>query len=273
MGAPGTSRPISATTSSTAPAPSNPLKVGKKRGRGGHVGGNGRSGLAAGGAARSIEEAEGEAVKRLRAGVSTAAAGEGNSSGGTPGVGGIVLETPPLSSSGEGEVSSEEGGSGKLGWEVIGGTSSDSESGEGRWDMPRDSRGSSSLRRESKTSFHDGVLEVVAVEGVLHLGQIQVSTWFPPSLFIFFPLCFYSSSPLSILGVFFLYYRSHEVLPPHLLFFTRSALLCFRCRGRKTTIYCCSWIRVELLYFISTHICRCTVSACCGDMFGRLNFA
>ena len=37
-----------------------------------------------------------------------------------------------------------------------------------------DSRGSSSVRRESKTSFHDGVLEVVAVEGVLHLGQIQV---------------------------------------------------------------------------------------------------
>lgn len=55
--------------------------------------------------------------------------------------------------------------------------SEDSESSdgdEGRWENPRDSRGSSSMRRESKTSFHDGVLEVVAVEGVLHLGQIQV---------------------------------------------------------------------------------------------------
>lgn len=30
------------------------------------------------------------------------------------------------------------------------------------------------VRPEAKTSFHDGVMEVVAVEGVLHLGQIQV---------------------------------------------------------------------------------------------------
>lgn len=53
--------------------------------------------------------------------------------------------------------------------------SESSDSDEGRWENPRDSRGSSSMKRESKTSFHDGVLEVVAVEGVLHLGQIQVS--------------------------------------------------------------------------------------------------
>lgn len=56
------------------------------------------------------------------------------------------------------------------------GESSDSD--EGRWENPRDSRGSSSTKRESKTSFHDGVLEVVAVEGVLHLGQIQVDAGF-----------------------------------------------------------------------------------------------
>lgn len=30
------------------------------------------------------------------------------------------------------------------------------------------------VRPEAKTSFHDGVMEVVAVEGVLHLGQIQL---------------------------------------------------------------------------------------------------
>lgn len=36
-------------------------------------------------------------------------------------------------------------------------------------------RGSGSGRRRSKTCIHDGVLEVVAVEGVLHLGQIQAS--------------------------------------------------------------------------------------------------
>lgn len=43
-------------------------------------------------------------------------------------------------------------------------------------------RGSWSARRRSKTSFHDGVLEVVAVEGVLHLGQIQASVDQPFSL-------------------------------------------------------------------------------------------
>ncbi|CAN0402010.1 unnamed protein product [Pylaiella littoralis] len=52
--------------------------------------------------------------------------------------------------------------------------SQSSDGDEGRWENPRDSRGSSSMKRESKTSFHDGVLEVVAVEGVLHLGQIQL---------------------------------------------------------------------------------------------------
>lgn len=71
-----------------------------------------------------------------------------------------------------GEAEGVEGVGGWLGWEAGSGSGSGSE--EGRWGRPMDSRGSSSVRRESKTSFHDGVLEVVAVEGVLHLGQIQV---------------------------------------------------------------------------------------------------
>lgn len=41
----------------------------------------------------------------------------------------------------------------------------------GQWSA----RGPGSRRRRSKTCLHDGVLEVVAVEGVLHLGQIQAS--------------------------------------------------------------------------------------------------
>lgn len=89
----------------------------------------------------------------------------------------------PLGGSPNGRGSSEDESSGSEVWEGegkdrwlgwAGQSTSGMESGEGPWDRPRDSRGSSSVRRESKTSFHDGVLEVVAVEGVLHLGQIRV---------------------------------------------------------------------------------------------------
>ncbi|CAM9813637.1 unnamed protein product [Ectocarpus sp. 6 AP-2014] len=77
---------------------------------------------------------------------------------------------PPLAA-----VSVEGGSAGEEGsWGGGGAAGESSDSDEGRWEKPRDSRGSSSKRRESKTSFHDGVLEVVAVEGVLHLGQIQL---------------------------------------------------------------------------------------------------
>lgn len=116
------------------------------------------------------------ALQRLRA-------GDGDLPNGARGgdVGGekVVLGDPRVDTAEGGGVSSEEGvgsvdGVGSwLGWEA----GSDAESEEGRWDRPRDSRGSSSVRRESKTSFHDGVLEVVAVEGVLHLGQIQVGVF------------------------------------------------------------------------------------------------
>lgn len=90
------------------------------------------------------------------------------------GAGFRVAGSTPLAgyAAASGGGSSESGG-----WSgsVSGGESGESsDSDEGRWENPRDSRGSSSTKRESKTSFHDGVLEVVAVEGVLHLGQIQV---------------------------------------------------------------------------------------------------
>ena len=63
-----------------------------------------------------------------------------------------------------------------------GGEFSDEKSEEGvSIDTVRPERlGSASIRRESKTSFHDGLLEVVAVEGVLHFGQIHVSQSEPP---------------------------------------------------------------------------------------------
>lgn len=106
-----------------------------------------------------------KAVERLRAGV-----GSGIENGPSGSRKGDDWEGDGGGGSNESRDAGVAGG--WVGWEA--GSVSDSESGEGRWGGPRDSRGSSSGSRESKTSFHDGVLEVVAVEGVLHLGQIQV---------------------------------------------------------------------------------------------------
>lgn len=122
-------------------------------------------------------------LRRLRTRLTGAGGGEGG-----PGTG-KQADPPPLaavaapedapaagSSSGMSGTAEPEGAPRWRGWGggASGGESSSDED-EGRWESPRDSRGSSSKKRESKTSFHDGVLEVVAVEGVLHLGQIQVS--------------------------------------------------------------------------------------------------
>eukprot|EP00752_Nemacystus_decipiens_P015578 g13901.t1 len=103
-------------------------------------------------------------LRRLRTRLVGRGQGTGFRSGGSEPLAGYA--------DGAGGGSSEEGS-----WSgsASGGDSGESsDSDEGRWENPRDSRGSSSTKRESKTSFHDGVLEVVAVEGVLHLGQIQL---------------------------------------------------------------------------------------------------
>ena len=131
--------------------------------RGGAEGGGG-GGVGVGGGGdllRRAQPAAGE-ITRLRR-LRTRLVGRGHGAVGA----GLGPPQPVGYDVSDGGDSSETGG-----WSGDLGESSDSE--EGRWEYPRDSRGSSSTKRESKTSFHDGVLEVVAVEGVLHLGQIQV---------------------------------------------------------------------------------------------------